>query len=99
MWKVEYKPRCLLCFSLTHEANRVYDRNRIPWLIIGICYLACASLLLVIRWLLARENARRDAESIEEEEFFIEKVLEDGTCVQVKVDKVWWRLLDLPEKY
>lgn len=39
--------------------------------------------------MLARENARRDAEPIEEEEeFFIEKESEDGTRVQVKVDKV-----------
>jgi ACS family allantoate permease-like MFS transporter len=67
-------------------------RNRIPWIVIGICYLTCPVLLLTIRWLLARENARRDAEPIEEEEeFFIEKVSEDGTRVQVKVDKVWCR--------
>jgi ACS family allantoate permease-like MFS transporter len=70
-------------------------RNRIPWIVIGICYLTCPVLLLTIRWLLARENARRDAEPIEEEEeFFIEKVSEDGTRVQVKVDKEFMDLTD-----
>ncbi|KAF8553844.1 MFS general substrate transporter [Imleria badia] len=78
MWQAQYKPR-----------------NRIPWVIIGICYLICAFLLLVIRWMLARENARRDAEPIEEEEeFFIEKESEDGTRVQVKVDKAFMDLTD-----
>ncbi|KAN0080166.1 Major facilitator superfamily domain containing protein [Tylopilus felleus] len=78
MWQSQYKPR-----------------NRIPWIIIGVCYLICPFLLLVIRWLLARENARRDTEPVEEvEEFFIEKEAEDGTRVQVKVDKEFMDLTD-----
>jgi len=78
MWELQYRPR-----------------NRIPWIVIGICYLTCPLLLLAIRWLLARENARRDAEPIEEdEEFFIEKESEDGTRVQVKVDKEFMDLTD-----
>ncbi|KAG9308676.1 MFS general substrate transporter [Chiua virens] len=78
MWQAKYKPR-----------------NHIPWIIIGICNLICPLLLLVIRWLLARENARRDAEPIEDdEEFFVEKEMDDGTRVQVKVDKAFMDLTD-----
>ncbi|KAF8124325.1 MFS general substrate transporter [Boletus edulis] len=78
MWQSQYRPR-----------------NRIPWIVIGICYFTCPLLLLAIRRLLAGENARRDAEPIEEdEEFFIEKESEDGTRVQVKVDKEFMDLTD-----
>ncbi|KAF9239499.1 MFS general substrate transporter [Melanogaster broomeanus] len=79
MWQSQYKPR-----------------NRIPWIVIGICYLLCAILLLVIRFMLARENARRDADpAVEEyEEFFIEKVSDDGKRVQVKVDKEFLDMTD-----
>lgn len=92
MWQSQYRPRYVLAFFSSTRYNGMKTwlcRNRIPWIVIGICYLACPFLLLVIRWLLARENARRDAEPIEEDEaFFIEKVSEDGTRVQVRVDKV-----------
>ncbi|KAH0833910.1 hypothetical protein J3R83DRAFT_11094 [Lanmaoa asiatica] len=72
------------------HAQRILHRKCI---IIGICYLICPFLLLTIRWVLARENARRDAESTEEDkEFFIEKESENGTRVQVKVAKVWCSL-------
>lgn len=78
-----------LCFP-NPSRTRILYRNHIPWIIIGICYVSCACLLLIIRWLLARENARRDAEPVveKEEELFIEKESEDGVRVQVKVDKV-----------
>lgn len=79
MWQSQYKPR-----------------NRIPWVVIGICYLLCPILLLVIRFMLARENARRDADPTvdEYEEFFIEKVSDDGKRVQVKIDKEFMDMTD-----
>lgn len=99
MWQSQYKPRYILSFPFPFTPQPALQwcescscRNRIPWIIIGVCYVTCPLLLLVIRWLLARENSRRDAEpSEEEEEFFIEQVSEDGKRVQVKVDKVWCR--------
>ncbi|KAG6334445.1 hypothetical protein ID866_4646 [Astraeus odoratus] len=74
MWKAQYKPR-----------------NHIPWAVIAACYCICPILLLVIRAVLDRENKRRDMESStsdENEEYYIEKVAEDGSRIQVKVDKV-----------
>ncbi|KAH7927987.1 MFS general substrate transporter [Leucogyrophana mollusca] len=79
MWEAQYKPR-----------------NHVPWTVIGICYVICPLLLLVLRALLARENRKRDAEPVEEtdDEFFIERVTEDGKRVEVKVDKEFLDLTD-----
>lgn len=94
MWQAQYKPRYVPVLSsfvpgLGYTDGSYLRRNRIPWIIIGVCYLSCAILLLIIRWLLARENAQRDTEPIEDDDaFFLEKVSEDGTRVQVQVNKV-----------
>jgi len=58
--------------------------------VIGICYLVCPALLLTVRFILARENKKRDAEPVDDafEEVYIEQVTADGKRVEVKVDKV-----------
>jgi hypothetical protein len=66
-------------------------RNHIPWLIIGICYVSCMATMLIIRYLLARENKRRDAEPkdpSQDEDVYIERVTDEGIVEKVKVDKV-----------
>ncbi|KAH7928023.1 MFS general substrate transporter [Leucogyrophana mollusca] len=75
-------------------------RNHVPWIVIGICYLICPILLLAIRYLLARENKRRDAEPAREdyEEFYIEQITEDGKRVEVKVDKEFLDLTDIQNR-
>lgn len=57
---------------------------------IGLCYLVCPILLLVIRFMLSRENKKRDAEPVSDnfEEVYIEQVTADGKRIEVKVDKV-----------
>lgn len=71
-------------------------RNRIPWIVIGLCYLVCPILLLVIRFMLSRENKKRDAEPVSDnfEEVYIEQVTADGKRIEIKVDK---ELLDLTD--
>ena len=61
-----------------------------PWTIIGIVYVICPLILLYIRFLLARENKRRDAEPVDEkyDDIYIEVVLPDGTRTERRVDKV-----------
>ncbi|OJA16288.1 hypothetical protein AZE42_10757 [Rhizopogon vesiculosus] len=68
-------------------------RNRIPWIVIGICYLACPILLLAARFILARENKKRDAEPVSDayEEVYIEQVTADGKRIEVRVDKSLFR--------
>ncbi|CEL62099.1 putative transporter PB10D8,01 OS=Schizosaccharomyces pombe (strain 972 / ATCC 24843) GN=SPBPB10D8.01 PE=3 SV=1 [Rhizoctonia solani AG-1 IB] len=65
-------------------------RNRVPWTVITICYVLCPLTLLSLRFLLARENKRRDAEPKEDNsgDTYIEETLADGTRVERKVDKV-----------
>jgi ACS family allantoate permease-like MFS transporter len=48
-------------------------------------------LLLIIRFMLSRENKKRDAEPVSDdnfEEVYIEQVTADGKRIEVKVDKV-----------
>lgn len=62
----------------------------IPWIIIGICYIACPIILLAIRFLLARENKRRDVEPLDDtyDEVYIETSDADGNTIEQKVPKV-----------
>ncbi|KAJ8592376.1 hypothetical protein M405DRAFT_889850 [Rhizopogon salebrosus TDB-379] len=63
-------------------------RNYIPWIVIGICYILCPLLLLTIRFVLNRENKKRDAEPVNDDfEVYIEQVTADGKHVEVRVDK------------
>ncbi|KAH9929340.1 uncharacterized protein B0H18DRAFT_953536 [Fomitopsis serialis] len=56
-------------------------RNHVPWTVIGICYLCCMGLLLIIRKRdLSRETRRDDV--------YIEVLLADGTTVERKLEKV-----------
>jgi len=71
-------------------------RNHIPWTIIAICDVIGPLLLLLLRFFLARENRRRDAEPADEtyEDVYIERTNEDGTVEQVKVEKEFLDLTD-----
>jgi len=72
-------------------------RNHVPWIIIGVCDVACVSLLFAIRVLLSRENKRRDAEPLDDtyENVFLTKIDQDGKRVEMKVSK---EFLDLTDK-
>ncbi|CAE6479634.1 unnamed protein product [Rhizoctonia solani] len=71
-------------------------RNRVPWAVIAICYVLCPLTLLTLRFLLARENKKRDAEPREDEtgDAYIEQVLEDGTKIERRIDKAFLDLTD-----
>lgn len=90
MWQAQYKPRLVHPFSHLQTPTHKVCSNHIPWIIIGICYVCCMTLLLTVRWLLARENRIRDNETPEEsfEDVYIDVVNEDGTHEKVKVAKV-----------
>ncbi|OJA11726.1 hypothetical protein AZE42_13013 [Rhizopogon vesiculosus] len=80
--------------------NQYKPRNRIPWIIIGICNLACPILLLTVRFILARENKKRDAEPVNDayEEVYIEQVTADGKRIEVRVDKEFLDLTDVQNR-
>ncbi|KAJ6517704.1 major facilitator superfamily domain-containing protein [Mycena vulgaris] len=78
-------------------------RNRVPWIVIGICYLCCMLLVLAIRYLLIAENKRRDAEPARDDGYddvFIERLAKDGSGVveKVKVDKEFLDLTDIQNR-
>ncbi|KAI8996298.1 MFS general substrate transporter [Trametes punicea] len=80
--------------------TRYKPRNHVPWTIIGICYVVCPVLLLIIRFLLARENRRRDAEPADDkyDDVYIEVVLPDGTRTERRVDKEFLDLTDIQNR-
>ncbi|KAF8264097.1 MFS general substrate transporter [Lactarius quietus] len=71
-------------------------RNHVPWMIFGICEVACMCLLFAIRVLLSRENKRRDAEPVDDayDNVFITKIDQDGNRVEMKVSKEFLDLTD-----
>ncbi|KAJ6557506.1 MFS general substrate transporter [Mycena capillaripes] len=72
-------------------------RNRIPWIIIGVCYIVCMALLLLIRALLAAEKKRRDAAPKVDDPYdnvYVERLSADGVMEKVKVDKEFLDLTD-----
>jgi len=72
-------------------------RNHVPWIIFGVCDVACMSLLFAIRVLLSRENKLRDAEPLDDsyDNVFLTKIDQDGKSVEMKVPK---EFLDLTDK-
>ncbi|KZT68578.1 MFS general substrate transporter [Daedalea quercina L-15889] len=75
-------------------------RNHIPWMIIGICYVCCMGVLLIIRLILARENRRRDMEPRDTmyDDVYIGVILADGTRVEKKVEKEYLDLTDIQNR-
>ena len=64
--------------------------NHVPWIVIGVCDVACMALLFFIRVLLARENKRRDAEPPDYtfDDVYVVTIDKDGNRTEVKVPKV-----------
>ncbi|KAA1469408.1 MFS general substrate transporter [Dentipellis sp. KUC8613] len=71
-------------------------RNHVPWgIFTGVC-VASAVLLLLARWLLARENTRRELEKHDDtfDEVYIAAVDKDGKAVEKHVDRAFLDLTD-----
>jgi hypothetical protein len=90
MWKKQYQPRWDHVKSCqVHHTLIASSSNHVPWAIITACFVASVILLLVLRFMLASENRRRDAEQRDDkyDEVFVTQV-RDGTTVEKKVDRV-----------
>ncbi|THV06902.1 MFS general substrate transporter [Dendrothele bispora CBS 962.96] len=77
--------------------SKYRPRNHVPWIIIGISYASCMAIVLAIRFLLSKENKKRDMEGHDDtyDDVYIERPGPDGKMEQVKVDK---ELLDLTDR-
>jgi len=73
-----------------------YPRNTVPWVINGICFLCCIVILLTIRFVLSRENKRRDSEPRDEtyDNVYVTRETADGKKVTVKVAREFLDLTD-----
>jgi len=71
-------------------------RNHVPWIIIGICYVICPVLLLILRVMLKAENLKRDLEPPDEtyDDVWLKQTDEDGQTLEKKVDKAFLDLTD-----
>ncbi|KAJ7472561.1 MFS general substrate transporter [Mycena latifolia] len=88
-----------LFISLTEKYK---PRNRVPWIVIAVCYVCCMVLVLAIRTLLVAENKRRDADSQRDDGYddvWIERLTKDGLSMEkVKVDKEFLDLTDIQNR-
>ncbi|KAJ7457775.1 major facilitator superfamily domain-containing protein [Mycena latifolia] len=76
-------------------------RNHVPWIIIGLCFVSCMAILLIIRFVLAAENKRRDAEPVSDDMYknvYVERLNADGVMEKVKVDKEFLDLTDVQNR-
>ncbi|OBZ75992.1 putative transporter PB10D8.01 [Grifola frondosa] len=71
-------------------------RDHVPWTILAVCWAVSGILLLVLRFYLARENAKRDREEHDSayDDVYITQENEDGTTTEKKVDKAFLDLTD-----
>ncbi|EIW84898.1 MFS general substrate transporter [Coniophora puteana RWD-64-598 SS2] len=72
-------------------------RNHIPWAVITACNFAAGVMLILIRFWLASENKKRDAEGYDDtyDSVYIAEEQADGSTLEKKVDKAF---LDLTDK-
>jgi len=70
-------------------------RNHVPWSILTACWFASGVIMLITRWYLARENARRDLE--EHDTTYDDVYLAEGDSKQ-KVDKSFLDLTDIQNR-
>ncbi|KII89198.1 hypothetical protein PLICRDRAFT_599098 [Plicaturopsis crispa FD-325 SS-3] len=92
----------VLCFYAIGNAasqfmwkKQYQPRNHVPWAILAACSLASAVLILALRFLLAAENKRRNAE--QPDEIYDDAYLTDaagGKAGEARVDKAFLDLTD-----
>jgi len=65
-------------------------RNYLPWGVIAGCLLVCGIIPLILRWILARENALRDKEEYDStyDNLCVEHITPEGKKIEMKVPKV-----------
>lgn len=77
-------------------------RNHVPWTVLTVCSFVSGILILLLRFMLAAENKRREAEPYDDtyDEVYIVVSDADGNATEKKVDKVCalllgpWTLVD-----
>ena len=74
----------------------VLRRYHVPWTVIAICYTLSAALLLFQRYILNKENKKRDREpqDLTYDDVWVKLTNENGEVIEKKVDKTFLDLTD-----
>ncbi|KAF9564419.1 MFS general substrate transporter [Agrocybe pediades] len=80
--------------------KKYQPRNHVPWAVISACTFTCAILLLILRFMLHRENQKRDAEKRDDsyDDVYVIQELPDGSKVEKRVDKAFLDLTDIQNR-
>ncbi|KAF9053058.1 major facilitator superfamily domain-containing protein [Panaeolus papilionaceus] len=79
-------------------------RNHVPWAIIAACIFTCSLLALTLRFLLRRENRRRDLGSEQSDtsshydDIYMSQKLADGSVVEKRIDRAFLDITDTQNK-
>ncbi|KAK0497020.1 major facilitator superfamily domain-containing protein [Armillaria luteobubalina] len=86
--------------ALSYGKRKYQPRNHVPWTLIAACNLASGILLLILRFMLATENKRRDMNQHDDtyDDVYVTHVNADGTTEERKVDKAFLDLTDIQNK-
>ncbi|EKM74774.1 hypothetical protein AGABI1DRAFT_132891 [Agaricus bisporus var. burnettii JB137-S8] len=79
---------------------RYKPRNHVPWIVTGVCYASNIFVMLALRWVMTRENKRRDSEPRDTtyDEVYLERENGDGTIDKIRVDKEFLDLTDMQNR-
>ncbi|EJD04816.1 membrane transporter [Fomitiporia mediterranea MF3/22] len=77
-------------------ADQFAPRYHVPWAVISICYTTAALLLLLQRYMLNKENKRRDREPPDDtyDDVWVKITDEGGEIIEKKVDRAFLDLTD-----
>ncbi|KAF9014075.1 MFS general substrate transporter [Cyathus striatus] len=80
--------------------KKYQPRNHVPWAVIAATSFGSGILLLILRFMLARENKRRETEKRDDtyNEVYITQTLPDGSTVEKKVDRAFLDLTDIQNR-
>jgi hypothetical protein len=80
--------------------KKYQPRNHVPWAVISACGGTCAALILLLRFMLDRENKKRNVEQRDDsyDDVYITQESLDGTKTQKHVDKAFLDLTDIQNR-
>ena len=80
--------------------KKYQPRNHVPWAVVTACCVASGILALALRFYLANENKKRDAEPHVDtyDNVYLTEVQDDGTHIEKKVDRAFLDLTDRQNK-
>lgn len=97
LWQAKYTPRYVYAL-IPLEFLLILSRcsYHVPWAVIAVCYTLCPALLMLQRYILKKENDKRDREGPDTtyDDVWVKVADADGNIIEKKVDKAFLDLTD-----